>query len=605
MNEIHPSQRHPSQHQYTRSSSNNTRPSGSQELNVSFPPSSYNNNLNSNHNHNSNSFNNAMGSPPPEPPSSFSRAGLYDDPSKRRLDTLAIIDNAEFGWFHVRACMVAGVGFFTDAYDLFAINLVTPMLGYVYFYTSSTSHSVPADLDLALKVSASVGTFFGQIGFGYLADRLGRKRMYGVELVIIIVATFAQALCGNGPLSDDNKKAFGLSVTTGIIIWRFILGIGVGGDYPLSAVITSEFATTNRRGAMMAAVFAMQGFGYLCTGMVAIVLLLAFRPMIEADHRNLDYVWRLLIGLGCVPALVAVYFRMTIPETPRFVLDVENNLNKAEIDVANSSRPNATNFYGQPVDRIDVPKGNFKDFVHYFGQWKNFKVLLGTSMTWFALDVAFYGIGLNNTSILSTIHFGNVSADPWQTMWNATVGQVIIVLLGAIPGYWVTVFTIERLGRIKIQVLGFVMSCILFCILGFAYTPIHDKSPVLFVALFAITQFFQNFGPNATTFIIPGEVFPTRYRSTGHGISAGMGKLGAIVAQVGFSSLKDKGGPNAGIPMLLQVFALFMFIGLLFTYLVPETKGKTLEELSGEDDYASRQMQRQRPNHLYEEKDDD
>lgn len=295
--------------------------------------------------------------------------------------------------------------------------------------------------------------------------------MYGVELVIIIVATFAQALCGNGPLADDNKQAFGLSVTTGIIIWRFILGIGVGGDYPLSAVITSEFATTNRRGAMMAAVFAMQGFGYLCTGMVAIVLLLAFRPLIEADYRNLDYVWRLLIGLGCVPALVAVYFRMTIPETPRFVLDVENNLNKAEIDVANvfktrnalqsdrdtyadrdvnfqmmnprknsasgagrsgmgsspshkSDRSNSTNFYGQPADRMDVTKGNFKDFVQYFGQWQNFKVLLGTSMTWFALDVAFYGIGLNNTSILSTIHFGNVSDDPWQTMWNATVGQV-------------------------------------------------------------------------------------------------------------------------------------------------------------------------------------
>ncbi|KAG0031109.1 Inorganic phosphate transporter pho84 [Podila clonocystis] len=656
MNEIHPSQRHPSQHQYTRSSSsyNTSRPSGSHEQSVSFPPSSYNSNNNNNNNNNNTYYNNSLNSSPPEPPSSFSRAGLYDDPGKRRLDTLAIIDNAEFGWFHVRACMVAGVGFFTDAYDLFAINLVSPMLGYVYFYDSPTMHSVPGDIDLALKISASVGTFFGQIGFGYLADRLGRKRMYGVELMIIIVATFGQTLCGNGPLNGGNH-AFGLSVTTGIIIWRFILGIGVGGDYPLSAVITSEFATTNRRGAMMAAVFAMQGFGYLCTGMVAIVLLLSFRSLIEADINNLDYVWRLLIGLGCVPALVAVYFRMTIPETPRFVLDVENNLNKAEIDVANvfktrnalqsdrdtfadrdtnfqminprknslsgpagrsgtgsnpssrnNARANAANFYGQPTETLDMPKGNLKDFVQYFGQWKNFKVLLGTSRANQVMDVAFYGIGLNNTSILSTIHFGSVSDNPWQTMWNATVGQVIIVLLGAIPGYWVTVFTVERLGRIKIQVLGFVMSCILFCILGFAYTPIKDKSPVLFVALFAITQFFQNFGPNATTFIIPGEVFPTRWRSTGHGISAGMGKLGAIVAQVGFSRIKDKGGPNAGIPTLLQIFALFMFIGLLFTYFVPETKGKTLEELCGEDDYASRQMQRQRPSHpLYEEKDDD
>ncbi|KAF9176877.1 Inorganic phosphate transporter pho84 [Haplosporangium sp. Z 767] len=583
--------------------------------------------------------------------SNFSRANLLDDPRKRRLDTLAKIDNAEFGWFHVRACMVAGVGFFTDAYDLFAINLVSPMLGYVYF--SHNNNTVPADIDLLLKISASIGTFIGQIGFGYLADKLGRKRMYGVELLIIIVATFGQALCGD---------SFALSLPMGIVLWRFILGVGVGGDYPLSAVITSEFATTHRRGAMMAAVFAMQGFGYLTTGMVAIALLLAFRPLIEIDPQNLDYVWRCLIGLGCVPALVAVYFRMTIPETPRFVLDVENNLNKAERDVntvlktrnalqsdrdvfedrntqfnmvhPRKSSLSGRNDYGSErrgynqdssytmfsnsSDKRNISilqsnrdlngyHGSIRDFIRYFSRWETFKVLLGTSMSWFALDVAFYGIGLNNTFILSTIHFGNVEGDAYHTMWNATVGQVIIVLLGAIPGYWVTVFTIERLGRIKIQVLGFVMSCILFCILGFAYHPIHDLSPVLFVFLFAATQFFQNFGPNATTFIIPGEVFPTRYRSTGHGISAGMGKLGAIVAQIGFSSMKDRGGKNKFIPQLLQIFALFMFIGLLFTYLVPETKGKTLEELSGEDDYATRQLEREQPfkNPLHEEKDDD
>lgn len=105
----------------------------------------------------------------------FSRASQYDETMKRRLDMLATMDNAEFGWFHVRACMVAGVGFFTDAYDLFAISLVSPMLGYVYYHQNN--NTVPADIDLGIKISASVGTFFGQIGFGYLADKLGRKRV--------------------------------------------------------------------------------------------------------------------------------------------------------------------------------------------------------------------------------------------------------------------------------------------------------------------------------------------------------------------------------------------------------------------------------------------
>ncbi|KAF9364045.1 Inorganic phosphate transporter pho84 [Mortierella sp. NVP85] len=496
--------------------------------------------------------------------------------NERRREALSKIDNAEFGWFHIRACLVAGVGFFTDAYDLFAINLVTPMIGMIYF-----NGSLPADLDLGIKVAASIGTFIGQVGFGYLADRLGRKRMYGVELMIIIVATLGQSLSGNG---------YTLSLPAALIVWRLIVGIGIGGDYPLSAVITSEFATTNRRGAMMAAVFAMQGFGYLTTGIVAIILLAAFKTSIIENTQNLDYVWRILIGFGCIPALVAVYFRLTIPETPRYVLDIENNVNKAERDVANVLNENRNHLQSEDdaneaaIANPSIVKGSMSDFCSYFSKWQNFKILFGTSMAWFALDVAFYGIGLNNSFILSSINFSNVHGDNFATCWNAAVGQIIIVLLGAVPGYWVTVFTIERLGRIRIQIIGFIMSCILFCVLGFAYNQIKNYSVALFIFLFAATQFFQNFGPNSTTFIVPGEVFPTRYRSTGHGIAAGSGKLGAIIAQVGFSRLKDHGGPNQFIPQLLQIFALFMFIGLLVTFLIPETRGKTLEELSGEDD---------------------
>ncbi|KAF9934724.1 Inorganic phosphate transporter pho84 [Linnemannia zychae] len=503
----------------------------------------------------------------------------------RRREALAKIDNAEFGWFHIRACLVAGVGFFTDAYDLFAINLVTPMLGTVYF----ESGILPSNLDLGIKVAASIGTFIGQVGFGYLADHLGRKRMYGIELVIIIVATLGQALSGAGRA---------ISLPAALIVWRVIVGVGIGGDYPLSAIITSEFATTRRRGAMMAAVFAMQGFGYLTTGIVAVILLAAFKSSIIADPGYLDYVWRILIGFGCIPALVAVYFRLTIPETPRYVLDIENDIHRAERDVAAVFKEDRPGHFVK-VDKSElknavlsdptVVKGTFSDFCRYFSKWCNFKVLFGTSMAWFALDVAFYGIGLNNSFILSSINFSTVKGNAWATNWNAAIGQMIIVLLGSVPGYWITVFTIERLGRIKIQLLGFFMSCVLFCILGFAYDKIRSTSAALFVILFALTQLFQNFGPNATTFVIPGEVFPTRYRSTGHGIAAGSGKLGAIVAQVGFSQLKDRGGHNAFLPQLLQIFALFMFVGLVVTFLIPETKGKTLEELSNEvnDEYDS------------------
>lgn len=138
--------------------------------------------------------------------------------------------------------------------------------------------------------------------------------------------------------------------------------------------------------------------------------------------------------------------------------------------------------------------------------------------------------------------------------------------------------------------MGFVMLTIIFVIMGFGYKAILSHSEGAFVFLYCLANFFQNFGPNTTTFIIPGEVFPTRYRSTSHGISAASGKLGAIVAQVGFARLKDIGGKNAWINHILEIFALFMLTGIFSTFLVPETKGRTLEELNGEedleDDYA-------------------
>jgi PHS family inorganic phosphate transporter-like MFS transporter len=139
------------------------------------------------------------------------------------------------------------------------------------------------------------------------------------------------------------------------------------------------------------------------------------------------------------------------------------------------------------------------------------------------------------------------------------VGNLILSCAGLIPGYWVSVATIDTIGRKPIQLMGFVMLTILFCIIGFGYHVIPTGG--LF-ALYCLCNFFQNFGPNTTTFIVPGEVFPTRYRSTAHGISAGSGKLGAIVAQILSGALKNTGGTNAWINHLMEIFALFMFVTL-------------------------------------------
>lgn len=257
------------------------------------------------------------------------------DPNERRRLALAEIDKAPFGWYHVRAIVVAGIGFFTDAYDIFAINLVTTMLGVVYWQKAKSQPGhIPSNSDTAIKVATSGGTVIGQVGFGWLADVVGRKRMYGLELIIIIFATLAQALSSASP---------SMSVVGLIIFWRVIMGIGIGGDYPLSSIITSEFATTKWRGAMMGAVFAMQGIGQFVAAIIALITVTGFENSLKtaAKVQNcsgvcqyaMDKTWRVVIGFGAVPGCIALYFRLTIPETPRYTFDVARDAEKAVEDV--------------------------------------------------------------------------------------------------------------------------------------------------------------------------------------------------------------------------------------------------------------------------------
>jgi len=203
-------------------------------------------------------------------------------------------------------------------------------------------------------------------------------------------------------------------------------------------------------------------------------------------------------------------------------------------------------------------------------------------------DLAFYGLGLNNTVVLHAIGYANGDT-LYHQLHNQAVGMIILACAGSLPGYWASVFTIDSIGRKPLQIFGFLILTVLFCILGFAHVHLTEKS---FLVLYVICQFFFNFGPNTTTFIVPGECFPTRYRSTGHGLSAAMGKIGAILAQVISIPLLAKDSPSTcttksnqcspWLDKLLQLFALFMLFGTFVSLLIPETKGMTLEELSGE-----------------------
>nr|GLL44150.1 inorganic phosphate transporter 1-4-like [Ipomoea trifida] len=463
------------------------------------------------------------------------------------LLVLNALDVAKTQWYHFTAIVIAGMGFFTDAYDLFCISLVTKLLGRIYYHVDGAPKpgTLPPNVSAAVNGVALCGTLAGQLFFGWLGDKMGRKKVYGITLMIMVLCSLASGLsCGHTP------KA---------------------------------------------------GFGILAGGVVAIVFSAAFKSAFPAPtyHENAslstvpqaDFLWRIVLMFGALPAALTYYSRMKMPETARYTALVAKNAKRAASDM---SKVLQVEIEAEP-EKIGNPGNEFGLFSMEFLRRHGFH-LLGTTSTWFLLDIAFYSQNLFQKDIFSAIGW----IPPAQTMnaieevYRISRAQTLIALCSTVPGYWVTVALIDKIGRFAIQLMGFFFMTVFMFALAIPYNHWTQKEHRIggFVAMYSLTFFFANFGPNATTFIVPAEIFPARLRSTCHGISAAAGKAGAIVGAFGFlygaqstNPKKTEAGypPGIGVKNSLIVLGCINFLGMLFTLLVPESKGKSLEELSKEN----------------------
>lgn len=231
--------------------------------------------------------------------------------------------------------------------------------------------------------------------------------------------------------------------------------------------------------------------------------------------------------------------------------------------------------------------------------------LLGTTSTWFLLDIAFYSQNLFQKDIFTGIGWIPPAAtmNAVHEVYKIAKAQTLIALCSTVPGYWFTVAFIDIIGRFTIQLMGFFFMSVFMFALAIPYKHWTEKeNRIGFVAMYSLTFFFANFGPNATTFVVPAEIFPARIRSTCHGISAAAGKAGAIVGAFGFlyaaqskDPTKTEAGypPGIGIKNSLIMLGCINLAGMLFTLLVPESKGKSLEELTGENEEVNEETQKE------------
>ena len=474
-----------------------------------------------------------------------------DDPGRRResnREVLAALDSSGVRGFHFRTIIVAGMGFFTDAYDLFVISLAIPILIAVYL----NNHIQVVQVGL-LASSALLGAAIGPIIFGILGDRLGRRKVYVVTLSVMVVGAVGSAF--SGPF-------LGLSTLSVLTIWRFILGVGIGGDYPLSATIMSEYSNVRSRGRMVATVFAMQGFGLLAGAAVSLAVTY-FVP-------SLDIAWRLILGVGAAPALFTIYYRTRLPETPRFSLSQGAYAEAARAVQSLTGTTVVANGAGRTL-RIPI-----RTILKTYGV-----LIIATSVAWFLLDVSFYSTSIFNPLILKQIGFASsAGSSVIDQVRRLALGNVLIALIAAVPGYWAAVALIDRVGRRPLQLIGFGVMGAAFLVLSFAYASLIGVLAA-FLTLYGLTFFFANFGPNTTTFVYPSEVFPTSFRTTGHGIAAACGKAGAVIAVALFPTLYL----TYGLSWFFGILAIAAFLGFVVTFaLLPETSQRSLEDVSGEDE---------------------
>ncbi|KAG9223299.1 hypothetical protein CCMSSC00406_0000012 [Pleurotus cornucopiae] len=499
---------------------------------------------------------------------------------------------------------IAGIGFFLDAYDLFIINPVATMLQYRLY----GGNHLPANLEGFVKAGANIGSVIGQFAFGYAADALGRKAVYGKELMLIIIATILTLTTPTGTLSPDGCLIY-------LGVFRILLGIGVGGDYPMSASITSDRANLRKRGTLLAYIFSNQGWGSFVGGLATMVVLACYKQVMDTEGKTskVDGVWRIVVGISLVPAFGTLYQRLTLPEATRYEASKRlheeetalDDLSKAAQQDADKPKVGEVTKDGVKVEaksdeklspdsseeditEVAVKKAHFSEFIKYFSEWRHAKLLVGTCMCWFLLDIAFYGINLNQNVVLQQIGFDGAEGTPWEKLFKIATGNIIITALGFVPGYYASILTIEYLGRKWIQIQGFLMSALFLAILA----GMFDKlSTAAFIVNFALLQFFFNFGANtlvsrslfmftwlanlerttlSTTYCYPAEVFPTRFRAFAHGISAAAGKAGAIISALAFNKLSKE----IGTPAVLWIFFGCCIAGAVFTLLLPEVKGR-------------------------------
>jgi MFS family permease len=448
-----------------------------------------------------------------------------------------------------RIWMLAAAGKFFEGFVVFMTGVALPLIAR-QFEIGPTQHGL-------LSAASLFGILIGAVGLGSLSDRFGRKSMFIVEMIIFTAFLAAAVFCSN---------------FTSLVICLFGLGLALGCDYPTAHMIISESIPSISRGKLVLAAFAFQAVGALAgTGV-------GYAVLVTVPNLN---AWRWMFATAVVPALLVTIGRFYVTESANWLF-TRGSMDRAQVAASRlllriPQYPQNIVLSPQPTAGAGHGHGGGSFLSLFAKRYRRATIL--ASVPWFLQDLSTYGIGIFTPTILAAAlgqkaeHVRSMS----DLIANATLaarGDAMITLL-LIIGIAFAVLLADKLGRIRLQIIGFI-GCAAGLFLASLSADFPSLKIVLIFSGFMLFNFMTNLGPNAQTYLLAGEVFPTAIRGKGAGFAAAFAKIGAVATAFLFPILLV----TIGTRWLLYGLVVASVLGAVVTWLFRiETTGLNLDHI--------------------------
>ncbi|MBN3849805.1 MULTISPECIES: MFS transporter [Burkholderiaceae] len=448
-----------------------------------------------------------------------------------------------------RIWSLAAAGKFFEGFVVFMTGVALPLI--------SREFGIGAAQNGLVSAASLVGILVGALALGGMSDYFGRKRMFIIEMILFCVFLVLLTVCAN---------------FISLVVCLFGLGVALGCDYPTAHMIISESIPSASRGKLVLGAFGFQALGAL-GGTAVGYLVLSILPTIEA--------WRWMYATAIIPAVIVTLGRFFITESPSW-LHVRGDVEEAE-----QAARRLLDRQPQYPTHIELPReaesaeshGDSKSFLTLFSK-QNLRATIFSSAPWFLQDLGTYGIGIFTPTILAIAlgskpdHVRSISDLIMNDILAAKGAALTTTLL--IVGILFAVMLADKVGRVKLQVFGFIGCAAGLFVAALSGSFDGNTKTTLIFAGFMLFNFMTNIGPNAQTYLLAGEVFPTRIRGAGAGFAAAVGKVGAIMTAFLFPILLA----TIGTSTLLYCLVVTSLFGAVVTWIFRiETTGVNLDRI--------------------------